>query len=141
MSKPILDTLFYTNKQEILQFARCILIGLISNSIAFCIFLFLTYNGMEHKIAMSLLYFLNLSIGFFGNFSWVFSTDNSIWIVGSKFLFAHLLGYSMNFLILFIFVDQFGYSHKWVQLGAIILIAFFFLIIFKYFVFKDKYGS
>jgi putative flippase GtrA len=141
MPQILLARLASTNKKDIVQFARCILIGLISNCVAFTFFLFLTYKGMEHKIAMSILYFLNLSIGFWGNFNWVFSTNNSIWTVGKKYLFAHLLGYSMNYLILFVFVDQLGYSHQWVQLGAIAVIAFFFLIIFKHFVFKENYGT
>lgn len=55
-----------------------------------------------------------------------------------RYVLAHLFGYMLNFLILFTFVDRLGYAHQWVQALAIIFIASFLFIVFKYFVFRER---
>ena len=48
-----------------------------------------------------------------------------------------LFGYLLNFVILLTFVDRLGYTHQWVQAAAIIIVAGFLFITFKYYVFPE----
>lgn len=118
---------------------HCIALGLISNLIGFLFFLLLTHYGANPKIAISIMYFLNLSINFWGNLNWVFSSKENILSVGIKYLCAYSLAYCINIVILLIFVDYLNYSYKWTQLGAIIVVASYLLVIFKSFVFKTPH--
>jgi putative flippase GtrA len=54
---------------------------------------------------------------------------------GARYLVAHIFGYLVNLLILLTFVDRLGYSHQWVQAAAIIVVATFLFVAFRYFVF------
>lgn len=119
------------------QFIRYGLVGVISNSIIFCLYLFLTYLSIDPKIAVTFLYIVGSSIGFVGHRKWTFVRH----VVAKKsalvYLLTQLSGYLLNFLIIFIFVDNFGFPHKWVQAFAIVVVAVFLFIVFKLFVFGD----
>lgn len=117
------------------QFFRYGLVGLASNLAGYLLFLLITYWGVEPKIAMTLLYVVGATIGFIGNRQWAFAYKGALLNAGAKYFAAHLFGYLINFLILLTFVDRLGYSHQWVQAGAILVVAGFLFVVFKYFVF------
>lgn len=118
-----------------LQLIRYGLVGVVSNATIFFVYLLVTYLGVESKAAMTLVYIIGAAIGFVGNQKWTFSHRGNLPSAAPRYVLAHLFGYILNFLILFIFVDHLGYSHQWIQAGAIIIVAGFLFIIFKYFVF------
>lgn len=115
------------------------LVGVGSNLAMYSLYLLVTYHGVEPKTAMTLLYIVGTAIGFVGNRQWTFAHrgDNIRTVI--RYVFAHFLGYFLNFAILFIFVDHLGYAHQAVQASAIIIVAGFLFVIFKYFVFRAKY--
>jgi putative flippase GtrA len=117
------------------QFFRYGLVGLASNLAGYLLFLLITYWGVEPKIAMTLLYVVGATIGFLGNRQWTFAYKGALLNAGARYFAAHLFGYLINFLILLTFVDSLGYSHQWVQAGAIFVVAGFLFVVFKYFVF------
>lgn len=125
------------------QFYRYGLIGLASNVLGYLLFLSITYWGVELKIAMTLLYAVGVTVGFFGNRQWAFVHNGALLGSSTRYCIAHVFGYLINFLILFWFVDRLGYSHQWVQAGAIFVVAGFLFVAFKYFVFlkSDNSGS
>ena len=126
-------------RKSIRQLIRYGVVGVVSNATIFCLYLFITFHGLEPKMAMTLVYIIGVFIGFIGNRKWTFAHRGNAIYAALRYLLAHLLGYLLNFLILFIFVDHLGYAHQWVQAVAIIIVAGFLFIIFKYFVFtKDK---
>lgn len=117
------------------QVFRYGLVGLVSNLTGYLVFLLITYWGVEPKAAISLLYVVGATIGFIGNRQWAFAYQGALLGAGARYFVAHLFGYLINFLILLILVDRLGYSHQWVQAGAIFVVAGFLFIVFKYFVF------
>lgn len=121
-----------------LQLMRYSLVGVVSNAAIYFVYLVITYLGAEPKIAMTLVYFVGASIGFFGNRKWTFAHRGSSNRAALRYVLAHGLGYLFNFLILFTFVDQLGYAHQWVQGISILVVAGFLFILFKYFVFRER---
>ena len=121
-----------------LQLIRYGLVGVMSNATIYFVYLVITYLGVEPKIAMTLVYIIGASIGFIGNRNWTFAHHGNQIKATLRYGLAHLFGYLLNFLLLFILVDHIGYTHQWVQIVAIIIVAGFLFIVFKYFVFRER---
>lgn len=120
------------------QLIRYGLIGVASNAAIYFIYLLITYLGMEAKSAMTLVYIVGAFIGFVGNRKWTFAHRGDSSSAALRYVLAHLCGYLINLLILYTFVDRFGYVHQCVQAAAIIVVAGFLFVMFKYFVFNER---
>lgn len=120
------------------QLIRYGLIGVASNTAIYFIYLLITYLGMEAKSAMTLVYIVGAFIWFVGNRKWTFAHRGDSSSAALRYVLAHLCGYLVNLLILYTFVDRLGYTHQWVQAAAIIVVASFLFIIFKYFAFNER---
>jgi len=120
------------------QLLRYGLVGVISNAVIYFVYLLITYLGVEPKTAMTLVYIIGASIGFIGNRKWTFAHRGDFSSAALRYMLAHLSGYLLNFLILFTFVDRLGYAHQWVQAVAIMIVAGFLFVVFKYFVFRER---
>ena len=120
------------------QIIRYGLVGVLSNLTMYFIYLFITYLGLEPKKAMTLVYIAGASLSFFGHRKWSFTHQGNVTQAAIRYTAAHLSGYLLNFLILFIFVDRLGYAHQLIQAFAIIAVAGFLFVVFKYFVFAKK---
>lgn len=127
-----------TRRNSLNQIIRYAFVGLISNSTIFCLYLTITYNNVDPKIAMTLVYSIGTIIGFFGNRKLTFSHDGNVVYSALRYLLVHLLGYFLNFFILFAFVDHLGYPHQWIQAISVIIVATFLFIVYKNFVFKKE---
>lgn len=123
------------------QLIRYSLVGVVSNLTIYFVYLLITHLGVEPKTAMTLMYIIGASIGFVGNRKWTFAHRGDPTRAALRYVLAHLFGYLLNFLILFTFVDRLGYAHQWVQAIAIIIVAGFLFIVFKYFVFEKKHSA
>lgn len=121
-----------------LQLIRYGLVGVVSNAVIYFVYLLITYFGVEPKNAMTMVYIIGATIGFIGNRKWTFAHCGNYTSAALRYVLAHLFGYLLNFLILFTFVDRLGYAHQWIQGVAIIIVAGFLFIIFKYFVFREN---
>lgn len=122
------------------QLVRYGLVGIVSNLSGYLIYLFITYWGGEPKLTMTLVYAIGATIGFFGNRQWAFAHKGNMREAAIRFCIAHSLGYLLNFLILYAFVDQLGYAHQWVQAVAIVVVAGFLFSLFRFYVFSAKDG-
>jgi putative flippase GtrA len=125
-------------RRSLKQIFRYGLVGVASNLVGYFLFLLITYWGAEPKKAMTLLYVVGATIGFVGNRQWAFAHNGALIGSGLKYFTAHLCGYLINLIILLTFVDKLGYSHQWVQAVAIIVVAGFLYLSFKYFVFPKS---
>lgn len=114
------------------------LVGSVSNVTIYFVYLLITYLGIEPKTAMTFVYIIGASIGFIGNRNWTFAHRGDFSSAVLRYMLAHLLGYLVNFYILYTFVDRFNYDHQWVQALAIIIVAGFLFTVFKYFVFQER---
>ncbi|MGC2165703.1 MAG: GtrA family protein, partial [Gallionella sp.] len=84
------------------------------------------------------LYLVGALIGFVGHRNWTFTHDGAVIGSGTRYFIAHLFGYSINYLLLFTLSDKLGYPHQWVQASAIIIVAVFLFVTFRYFVFPKS---
>jgi putative flippase GtrA len=124
-----------------LQIVRYGLVGVATNVLMYFVYLLITHLGIEPKTTMSLVYLVGASFGFIGHKRWAFAHEGGTTGAALRYAIAHVFGYFLNFLILFIFVDHLGYAHQWVQAGAIAVVAGFLFIVFKYIVFRSKVVS
>ena len=124
------------------QLIRYGLVGGGINLILYLSYLLINHLGLESKKTMSLIYLIGVGIGFYSHRQWTFSHDGNARQSMVRFLFAHLLGYLINFSLLLNLVDHLGYPHQIVQAGAIFVVAAFLFITFKYWVFpkNNKYA-
>lgn len=121
-----------------MQFIRYSVVGLMCNISGYLIYLLLTKLGIGPKTAMSMLYAAGATAGFIGNRQWVFSHNGSVVFGLVRYVIAHLLGYTLNFTILFVFVDHHGVPHHWVQAAAVFIVAVFLYPMFRFFVFSES---
>ena len=117
------------------QLLRYGLVGAASNISGYLVYLLITYFGVEPKLTMTLVYAAAATIGYVGNRQWAFAHKGAVLGSSARYLIAHLLGYTLNLSILYIFVDRLGYAHQWVQAVAIAVVAGFLFVLFRYFVF------
>lgn len=111
------------------------LIGILSNSVGYIVYLLITHAGASPKITMTLLYAAGATVGFFGNRKWTFSHEGNFLGAGVRYVIAHGLGYLINLALLLVLADHFRYPHQWVQAFAIFIIAGYLFLTFKFFVF------
>ena len=121
--------------KPLLQLLRYGVVGVVTNLALYLFYLLITYLGIEPKMAMTIAYVVGALIGFAGHRQWTFSHKGALLGSGARYCIAHFFGYLINFLILLTFVDTLGYSHRLVQAVAIIVVAGFLFITFRYFVF------
>lgn len=119
------------------QSLRYIVVGLSVNILGYLIYLFVTYLGGEPKVTMSVMYGVGVVVGFFCHRNLTFASDGCVIASGIKFLLTHIVGYLINLSLLIVMVDKFGFSHQWVQAVAIVVVAIFLFIAFKFYVFRD----
>lgn len=123
------------DRASTIELLRYGVIGLLTNSIGYMVYLLITYTGGTPKITMSVLYAVGTAIGFMGNRKWTFAHDGDVLSAGARYIFAHSLGYTLNLSILIVMVDYLGYPHQWVQILSIFAVAGFLFLMFKFFVF------
>jgi putative flippase GtrA len=124
--------------KPISQLFRYGLVGVVTNLALYFFYLFITYLGIEPKTAMTISYVVGALLGFIGHRKWTFMHNGALLGSGARYIIAHLFGYLINFLILLTFVDKLGYPHQWVQAAAIIVVAGFLFVTFRYFVFPKN---
>jgi len=135
MIKATLPNRFKNNDAHV--FKRYVLFGLASNFSIYMIYLLITFLGMDHKLAMTILYFIGTMISYFGNKTWTFRHKGKISSSFIKFCFTYLLGYFLNLFLLFYFVDILEYPHQIVQIFSVILIAVILFLLSKFLVFTS----
>ncbi|MCY1547546.1 GtrA-like protein [compost metagenome] len=79
---------------------------------------------------------MGASLGYVGNRQWAFRHSGSVWRSSLKYAAFHAGGYVLNYLMLYIFVDELGFPHQLVQAAAIVAVAGYLFVAFNLFVFK-----
>lgn len=120
------------------EMTRFVLVGVGTNLLGYTVFLLLTYAGIDHKYAMSGLYAIGMTLGFFWNRKWTFSHEGAFYGTLSRYLTAHLGAYLINLGLLVYLVDKRGYPYQLVQAFAIGVLTVFLFFSFKFFVFPSR---
>ncbi|MFZ4801698.1 MAG: GtrA family protein [Chlorobium sp.] len=123
-------------RQVIVQLFRYAIVGLLSNSIGFLLYLFFTNQGFGSKMTMSFLYCGGVIFSFIFNKKWTFSVHKQLSQMFLRYILIYGVGYLLNFCALFIFVDRYGYQHQWVQGVMIPLVAVMLFVMQKIWVFR-----
>lgn len=117
------------------------IVGVASNLGGYLLFLLITYLGLPPREAMTILYVTSATIAFFGNRKWTFSYSNKFLGPGIRYVICHLCGYVINYVMLLVLADWLGYPYQLIQAVAIIVVAGFLFVAFKYFVFAETRKS
>lgn len=120
------------------QLIRYGLVGVGINLILYLGYLLIYHLGLEPKKSMSLIYLIGVSIGFYSHRQLTFAHGGDARQSMVRYMAAHILGYLINFSLLMVMVDYFGYPHELVQAAAIFVVAAFLFIVFKYWVFPES---
>lgn len=96
-------------------------VGLGSNLLLYMVYLYLTAAGMGHKSAVSALYLLGVLVTFLFNRGWTFGHGGSVALVLPRYVVVYLFAYTFNLILLYLFVDVWGFAHQVVQ-GVLILV-------------------
>lgn len=119
-----------------IQFSRYALVGLASNTLGYLLYLLLTYSGMGHKTAMTLLYAVGVAQTFYFNRGWSFGHNGRATTAFMRYVTAYALGYVLNLAVLMLLVDQWGWPHQWVQGVMIFALAGMLFLMQRYWVFR-----
>ena len=101
------------------------------------IYIAITYAGMGHKLAMTLLFLVGISQTFFFNKRWTFKHQGYLQQTFVKYVVTYGLAYLLNLLSLVVFVDQLGYPHQLVQGIAVVAFAVMLFITLRVWVFGN----
>jgi len=119
------------------QLTRYAVIGIASNLAGYLAYLLLTFLDVGPKLAMTTVYLTGAIFGFLGNRQWTFAHEGRVVPTMLKYALAHSAGYSLNYSILYLFVDRMLYPHQAVQAVAIGVVAGFLYLLLKKIVFTD----
>lgn len=118
------------------QFARFVVVGLLSNLVLYLFYLLFTGLGLGHKLSMSIMYVLGVAQTFIFNRSWTFKHHGAKGPALLRYIISYALGYILNFLVLLWLVDMLNYPHQLVQAAMIILLAISFFLAQRYWIFR-----
>ena len=118
------------------QVSRYVTVGVLSNFGLYVGYLLLTFAGLGHKLAMSLLYVIGVLQTFAFNKRWSFEHRGPSSTPLLRYVLVYALGYAVNFAALVLLVDIAGAPHQLVQAGTIVAIAIGMFVLQKYWVFQ-----
>lgn len=128
------------NRSTPIQLLYYVIIGLLTNTLGYLLFILLTYLGVGVKITVTCLYLSCALLSYLSNWRITFRKLGTFSATSVRFVAAHLVGYLINLTLLWIFVDNLNFPAYKVQAFAIIFVAGYTFIAFKFFVFTHTYG-
>lgn len=117
------------------QILLYVLVGVTSNLFGYVLYLSLTELGASPEFAVSILYPVGVAIGFWANRHVTFKHKGNARTATLRYALAHCVGYFLNIGILTVMVNRLGYPHQLVQACAILIVAAYLFLVFRYFVF------
>jgi putative flippase GtrA len=119
-----------------IQFARYVIVGIVSNAVIYVVYIALTRIGVGPKLAMSLLYGVGVLQTFVFNKKWSFRFQGAATPALIRYAIVYIIGYFANLFALMLLVDLAGLPHQLIQGIMIFVIAIFLFLAQKYFVFS-----
>lgn len=117
---------------------RFALVGLISNGVAYAVYLALTAVGMDPYAAATVVYVVALGVGFAGHRKVTFAHQGRLGRAAVSYLVVYAIGYLFDIAILAIGMDVFGQSHVIAQAAAVVVVAVYLYIALQQFVFTSS---
>ncbi len=120
------------------QFLRYAVVGLVSNGVLYLAYLALTWAGMGHKTAMTLLWAVGVLQTFIFNRNWSFRHDGAASPAMLRYFAIYGFGYVLNFFVLLVLVDYLHLPHEIVQGVMIFALAVMLFLLQRYWVFRPE---
>lgn len=117
------------------QFLRYGCVGIGSNLLLYLGYLGLTWTGVGHKTAMTVLYGTGVLVTYVANSAWSFGRTSLSHGAFARYVAAHAVGYLLNLMLLWVAVDKLHLAHQIVQAAAIIVVAMVLFLLHRYWVF------
>ena len=127
------------NNKTFVELAKYGVIGIVHNTLVYAIYLLITGYGVDPKLVISITYPAAATFSYFANKQWTFEHEGEHRKSIFRYCIAHIIGYGINILILFYFVNILGFAHQLVQAAAIFIVAGFLFILFRFYVFQKNY--
>jgi putative flippase GtrA len=121
-----------------IQFIRYVIVGITQNLLGYALYLFITWAGIDPKTAITLLYPVGFMLSYMGNKKWSFSHEGKHSQAFIRFAITHIFGYAFNIAGLYVFVDMYGYNHRYIQLLLMFILMFYFFFALRLFVFTHS---
>lgn len=112
------------------------IVGIATNAVIYVLYLALTALGMGPKVAMSLLYMVGVLQTFVFNKAWTFRYAGPGRLAFWRHVILYVVGYLIQLLLLILMVDALSWRHQCVMAGLVVLMAAFFFIGQKFWVFR-----
>lgn len=120
------------------QAVRFLIVGTFTNISLYLVYLLITWFGIDHKLAMTLVYMSGVFMGFMLNRNWTFRDQGHISRGFIRYLVMYAAGYFINLVGLYLLVDIAGYPHQIIQLLIATLLAIMFFALMRLWVFNDR---
>jgi putative flippase GtrA len=120
------------------QIFRFGLVGLISNGVAYAVYLALTAAGMDPYAAATVVYVVALAVGFAGHRRVTFAHQGRLGPAAVSYLVVYAIGYFMDIAILAVGMDVLGQSHVIAQAEAVVVVAIYLYMALRLFVFTSS---
>jgi putative flippase GtrA len=117
--------------------ARFILVGVISNGVAFVAYLLLALV-IQPVLAMTFLYGVGFIVSFIGNRSFTFSHTSALAPTVLRFTLMHLVLYTLRYGMFSFFVSYLCLPHQLVQAVATVVMAILSYAVSKRLVFNTR---
>ncbi len=115
--------------------------GIAINLLAYSLYLLLTFQWLEPKYAMSVLYPFGMLLAYFTHSKYSFEQSTYRGKALFKFTIAHFFCYLINITLLYMLVDIFLLPHQLVALLCIPIVSGLFFVLIKFFVFTPEERS
>lgn len=125
-------------KATFFQACRFAIVGILSNSFGYILYLLMTSAGMGHKLAMTILFAAGTAQTFFFNKKWSFAYKEHDDGALLRYVATYVLGYLVNLGALLFFVDVLGMQHAIVQVTMIFVVALLMFLLQKFWVFPAR---
>lgn len=127
-----------TSKQLAGQVFRYGIVGLASNGFAYAVYLLITWLGVAPEATAAGLYLVGASSSYLGNYKWTFASRSSHASAFPKFVAAHILGFSVQLLLISYLYRKIGLSHQLAQLVTVGCVAIILFLAFKFCVYPEQ---
>ena len=123
------------------QVARYGVVGVLNNLLGYLIYLLVTWFWLDPKVAVTLLYPVGAVTAYFGHAKYSFAYSGSTSHSVLRYVIAHLIGYSVDVLMLYVLSDRLLFPHQIIQALAIVVVGGILFLLFRYYVFPIRSNS
>lgn len=118
------------------QFAKYLMVGGLSNGIAYGLYIVMTLAGVNPITSMSIVYVVASATAFAANRGWTFQSDASVSRSALRYIISQILGYGSNLVVLSGLYLVLGFPHQTAQLIGIVIVALELFLLNRYYVFN-----